>query len=247
MSQALYIGEENLIVKALKSKMDEKGHELKIINNPVDALADLFRVKYDLIITNLLNDELDGIQIFNTLSGSNTLNSISQFALITAGENVDKLFAQGNRPQHIFKKDANVVNNLIDILNGLDKDENITALYVEDDVFVRKLVMMWLKKFPHVYIDMVASISEIKDYTNNEYDIIVTDNLLGDGTAKDVIEFIQNTNSLKNTPILIYTGTVENLSLKELQKLGNVIDVLPKPFEMKTFIQKLQMVKKLKS
>lgn len=247
MSIALYIGEENLIVKALKSKLHEHGHELKIINNPVNALSDLFMVKYDLIITNLINDELDGIQLFNTLSGSNTLNSITQFALITSGENVDKLFSPGHRPQHILKKDSEVVNNLLDILIKSQDNQKLTALYIEDDLFVRKLVSMWLKKFPNVHIDMVESISEIKNYADNKYDIIVTDNLLSDGNAKDVIATIQNTANLNDTPVLIYTGTVEKLKLNELKKLGKVVDILPKPFEMKAFIERLQMVKKMKN
>ena len=104
---------------------------------------------------------------------------------------------------------------------------------------------MWIKKFPYIHIDMAKSIAEIDNFTANKYDIIVTDNLLGDGEASDVINKIQTEDKLKDTPILIYTGTVEKLSFTEMQKLGKVIDILTKPFEMNAFIQKLQMIKKL--
>lgn len=106
---------------------------------------------------------------------------------------------------------------------------------------------MWIKKVPHVNIDMASSLDEIDKFTDNVYDVIVSDNLLSDGTAKDVVTKVQASTLLKNTPVLIYTGTVENLSLSELKSIGNVIDILPKPFEMNTFVQKLQMLKKIKA
>lgn len=249
MAKVLYIGEDNLIFKALKSNMIEKGHELNIISSPIESLGELFKSKYDLILTNLLNDEMDGIQLYATISASNTINSITDFGLMTSGENIGKLFSGDNKPKYIFKKNAELVNNILDILeNKSDKEElPVKALYVEDDVFVQKLVKMWLKKFPYIHIDMASSIADIQEFEMNEYDIIVTDNLLGDGSAVDVISKIQSSESLMNTPILIYTGTVEKLSLDKLQELGKVVDILPKPFEMKKFVAKLQMVKKLKN
>ena len=138
---------------------------------------------------------------------------------------------------------------MIDIFtdNQVNDESHVNALYIEDDVFVQKLVKMWLKKFPYVSIDMASSLSEINKFENNQCDVIVTDNLLGDGSATDVLLKIESSELLKNTPVLIYTGTVDKLSINELQNLGNVIDILPKPFEMKTFVRKLQMIKDLKN
>ena len=103
MKQVLYIGDENLIIKALKSEMESVGHELKIIQSPFEAMADLFISKYDLIITNAYHEEIDGIQLFNTLSHSSALNSITPFVLITSGEKVEKLFSEDNKPLFILK------------------------------------------------------------------------------------------------------------------------------------------------
>ena len=60
--------------------------------------------------------------------------------------------------------------------------------------------------------------------------------------AIDVIHEIQNS-SLKDKPILIYTGTVEKVDLKMHGDAGNVIGVLAKPFEMNSFVKILKSIK----
>ena len=44
-----FIGENNLIINSFKEQMIQKGHQLRIIQNPLEALATLFKTKFDLI------------------------------------------------------------------------------------------------------------------------------------------------------------------------------------------------------
>lgn len=62
-------------------------------------------------------------------------------------------------------------------------------------------------------MDIASFLEELNSYLDNDYDLIVLDNLLGDGEAIDVIHKVQES-PLKDKPILIYTGTVEKVDLK---------------------------------
>lgn len=70
---------------------------------------------------------------------------------------------------------------------------------------------------------------------DRKYDIIVADNLLGDGDFKDLIALIQLSPS-KDVPVIIYTATVKKIDKDEVRKLGNIVDVLTKPFVVKDFL-----------
>ena len=108
------------------------------------------------------------------------------------------------------------------------------------------MIKLWLDKVDHIKLDISGSVEETKKILENDYDLIVSDNMLGDGEIKDVIKVIQNS-SLKDTPILVYTGTIAKINIPEVKTLGNVVDVLPKPFEMKTFLKLVDEVTKHKS
>lgn len=116
MANAIYIGEKNLIIKALEAKFNELGHSLVIETNPLQGINIVYKDKFDMIITNILNEEVDGVQIFQIIKNSNNLNSVTPFVVITSGENIDKLFGSSTGPDYIFKKDSELVENIINAL-----------------------------------------------------------------------------------------------------------------------------------
>jgi DNA-binding NtrC family response regulator len=250
MKKVLYIGEKNLIAKAMQSMVTSMGFHFLQIDDPTVAFGSLFSEKFALILTNLMHEKMDGVQLYNSLTRSNTINSFTPVVIMTSGENIEKLFPDHNRPKYIFKKNEELVLKVKKILEEESENEvtqKVRVLYIEDDKFIQKLVKMWIGKVDNIELDMADSVEGLELFSNKSYDVIVSDNLLSDGNAKDVIKFIQNHTALKDTPILIYTGTVENLKIAELQKYGKVLDILPKPFEMNTFLNKLDQIKKLKN
>lgn len=115
------------------------------------------------------------------------------------------------------------------------------VLYVEDDKLVLKMVELWLSKYPNIKLQTCESMSQLKQIENFEFDLIATDHMLEDGNSTDVISYIVDKGG-KDIPILVYTATTRNVDLNALKQLGNVLEVLPKPFDIGGFLAHLEAI-----
>src|SRR5712692_10435210 len=81
--------------------------------------------------------------------------------------------------------------------------ENIKILLVEDDKVDQMAFKRLFKDENLSYdYDIAGSVSEAKTILDSEgFDIVITDYLLGDGTAFDIFDLIND------TPIIIVTGS----------------------------------------
>lgn len=91
-----------------------------------------------------------------------------------------------------------------------------TILYIEDEIIDQISFERFMKSInlPFKY-DIVKSIDEAKEFLKvNGVDIVLSDFHLGDGTALDIIEF------LNGTPIVIITATGDELLAVKSMKAG---------------------------
>ena len=106
--------------------------------------------------------------------------------------------------------------------------ENTTykVLLIEDDTLDRMAFERFLEDEKLLYDYKAArSISEAKEILKSEqFDIIVSDNSLGDGTALDIL------NSVKHIPIILITGAADEQVAIEAWRAG-AYDYLPKDFD----------------
>ena len=221
-------------------------YDCDILTDGADALVHSFMYKYELIITSIFNKGVDGVQLINAGKSSNTINSLTPIIVLTSDENISEMFDIERLPDFVIKKEPESVTTISNILKEIEvsTDSNIRYrfLSVEDDKFIQKCVTLWLKKHEDIEMDIASSLEDLNSYLENDYDLIVSDNLLGDGEAIDVIHKIQGS-ALKDKPILIYTGTVEKVDLKIHGDAGNLQGVLAKPFEMNSFLKILKSIK----
>jgi PAS domain S-box-containing protein len=99
------------------------------------------------------------------------------------------------------------------------------VLLIEDDKLDRMAFERFLEDEKLLYDYKAArSISEAKEILKSEqFDIIVSDYSLGDGTALDIL------NSVKHTPIILITGAADEQVAIEAWRAGTY-DYLPKDF-----------------
>lgn len=193
-------------------------------------------------------DTIDGIQLINLIKNSQSLNANTPIVLMTSGEAVEDMFDVNNMPNLILKKDQSLIvefNRFYETLPRLEVAK-VKVLYIDDDPFIRKMIQLWMTKEDAIELTLCSSVAEFKDLTDLEFDMIVSDNLLKDGELVDILGGANST-KLKNVPILVHTGTVSKLNFYELKSKGNIIDILPKPFEMSEFLKRLDAIKRLKS
>ncbi|MFT6633145.1 MAG: DNA-binding response OmpR family regulator [Bacteriovoracaceae bacterium] len=248
MSKILIVSETNIVTKSIIAFCKKHGDEIVHVRTGSEAMGELFNTKFDLFISSLIVEELDGFQMISTVKSSQMVNSLTPIVLITSGEDVELLFSDETKPDFIIKKDEETMvefEKAYQAINSGDAETKINLLYIDDDRFVQKMITMWLSKIDYINLVVCGSVEDVKGYLDEDFDIIVSDNILGDGEFADIVKLVQSS-KLVNTPIIIYTGTVAKLNIDEVKKTGNILDVLPKPFEMKSFLQKIEFIKKLK-
>ena len=66
MEQALRImvlDDEPIVGKRLKPALEKHGHEVEVFENPTEALARLESKEFDIVVTDVRMDEVDGIKV----------------------------------------------------------------------------------------------------------------------------------------------------------------------------------------
>lgn len=248
MKKVLIISRPSVIITSLQKYLEEKGDIVQLISSGTDGLKYLFEEKYDLLLSSVDLEGVDGVQLLKILKSSNSFNTNIETVMLTSGESIEKIFSNDNRPDFILIKDQNLLNNFdkIYLKTGAKKEAPVKILYIDDDKFVQKMVKLWLSKEGNIHLTQCDSVASLQGIEEKDFDLIVSDNILGDGEFHDVLKYLQST-ELRGIPIIIYTGTVGKLNIEDLQRSGNIIDILPKPFEMSIFMQKVAKIKSLKS
>lgn len=238
MKNILFVSQSSIVIKSIISHCEKAGDKVTHLETGADAVIELLANNYDLLITSLFLDKLDGIQLINIVKNSNAINSSIPVIMLTSDENPESMFSKGSAPDFVIHKDENTLSKFENIYKKINSESTMAStkvLFVDDDKFVQKMVKLWLSKIKFIELTICGSVAEVKELVKNDYDIIVSDNLLGDGEFSDVIKLIQNSH-LKDTPILIYTGSADKMDRETIFKMGNIIDILPKPFDLKFFL-----------
>ena len=103
-------------------------------------------------------------------------------------------------------------------------------------LLARKMVEIWLKPINDIHLKVFSSLNELSENINEEFDFIVSDNLLADGNIVDVLDLLESGPNM-NKPVLVYTGSPDKVKSLGVGQRENVIDILPKPFELKKFLE----------
>lgn len=106
------------------------------------------------------------------------------------------------------------------------EDSKYNILLIEDDEFDQKAFQRFIEdeKLPY-FCTMTGSISEAKNMLDlRRYDVIISDYLLSDGTALDILDLV------KNIPIIVITGAGNEQVAVSAWK-GGAFDYLSKDLE----------------
>lgn len=239
MKKVLILGDRNIIFKSIGEICSEHNWQIEFIQNGEQGLGKLICEKFDLIVSPLFLEKVDAIKILSTLKREDSLNEKTPYVLITSDQNAHKNFQDHIKPDAILFKNAQTLADFKQFLTSLNKDhstlKSTKVLYIDDDKTARKMVELWLSKFPQIELDLCSSLAELKTIKHFDYDLIASDHFLVDGNSNDVVAYLAQC-GVGDLPIYIYTATISSVNIEQLQKLANVKKVLKKPFEIKSFL-----------
>ncbi len=116
----------------------------------------------------------------------------------------------------------------------------LNLLYIEDDIIDQTYFSRLLEHVPSCVCKIVASVAVAKKVLATQtFDIIITDNMLGDGTAADILPFING------TPTILVTGTNDKQVLVNAYDLGVNAHII-KPIMLLTLVEQLENISQQK-
>ena len=146
-----------------------------------------------------------------------------------------------SRPFNLEEFQQNFINILNKKLNHIIP-EYFEVLVVEDNPDILEIHVENLQKLHHTRFETCKSISEARNLVRQKnYNLMLLDWNLGDGTCIDLIEFIHEKNEnekIINPLIMAITGRDSAEDIMTMLKYG-VKDYIIKPFDLLEFEEKL--------
>ena len=100
-------------------------------------------------------------------------------------------------------------------------------LIVDDEVHMRAILATNLQQDGHFVIEAAGVAEARKAIAENEYDVIITDHKMPDGTGLDVLKLVQQDDPTASVIFLTAVGSIE-LAVESMR--GGAFDFLTKPF-----------------
>ena len=239
MKKILVIGESDIVQKSICKLLEKLKLRYDLCTSFNLAVSSIYKDKYDLVISSFFIDGGDACQITKLIKLAGTINSLTPIIVTTSEQEVLSLFDVNIRPNHIFLKGKNLLMNVEQVLNDLKiakTQEPLNVLYIDDDPLVRKMIEIWLKPIDYIHLKFYSSVKELSENINEKFDFIISDNLLADGNIINILDLLESGPN-KKKPVLVYTGSPEKVKSLGVGQRKNVVDILPKPFELKKFLE----------
>ncbi len=236
--------------KNLATKLKEMSPQMNFIIGPnfdsfLKAIAKLDKVDYFVIEDSF--KECLASDLIEKLKASQRYKK-SLISVFTANQKtIDAKYLAYN-PNFVFdaKTDAHAV------FEGLEKTliksqtpaipKHFNVLAIDDEVGILELISLNIKELGHKNIDLCNSVLDAKKMlSEKEYDLILLDWNIGDGSCIDVMDFIKKnpvSSRTKGALTMVITGRNSVDDIMTLLRYG-VKDTIIKPFDFREFEDKI--------
>ena len=145
MKKVLIVSGPSVIRKSIVGSCEEKGFSVVVVESGLEAMTLLFNQKFELLVTSLFVEGLDGIHLIQSLKKGEGINGDTPTVLLTSGENIKELIHYSYGPDYVIQKDAETINEFQKVITGLEtgvEKKSLRILYIDDDRFIQKMIKL---------------------------------------------------------------------------------------------------------
>ncbi|MCB9062127.1 MAG: response regulator [Halobacteriovoraceae bacterium] len=249
--RVLFVESTKIVSKLEIGVANDLNLSYSVVKDGLQALNKLYSDSFDILVTNNILRKLDGPSLITALKVSNSLNSQIKTILVSSIEDFAKDSSLETRADFFVVQDENFQQNLKNIFekeleSNSIKNKNIqnselNILYVEDDIILQKFFKMTFKKFPGVKVQIASNKKETIQYLEeNKPSIILLDNFLKEEKGEDILRELSANEKWKGIKVIYLTVSPGLVNLSELQDIGNVVEIIGKPFNPKSLLEKIK-------
>lgn len=245
MARVLVVEDEKALLSAIQTKLQNEGYEVITATDGVDALDRIKNEKPDAVLLDIFLPKMSGMDILEDLNKEGLLESLPVIIISNSGQNTeieraqklgvkDFLVKTDFTPQDVLDKLAKFVpapkqknkmeNNQTSGVNILPvmppKDGRGLVLVVEDDAFLRKLLVNKLKKDGFEVAETTSG-KEALEFLKTKMPIIVLLDLVMPGVdGFQVLEEMRKNPQTKDTPVIVLSNLGEPEQMERTKRLG---------------------------
>ena len=216
----LIIDDDKMFTEIVYEEIKKNGNYALVALTATSGLDLINKYNIKGIMLDLTLPDMDGVDVLKELKSNPRTRHIPVHIISSKDKNNEtlELGAIGYHQKPVFDGD---IDNIISTIDNFQEKEIKDLLIVEDDEVHREALMELVGEGVNITGVRTAS-DAIKEVKKEQYDTVVVDLGLMDGSGYEVCEFIKN--SFPTLPIIIYTGKELNKEDKiKLQEYSNSI------------------------
>ena len=122
--RGLVISEKSIITSMLLGELEKKQCSITLTQDGLEAFNHLIKSKFDLVISSVEIENLDGFQLLAAVRASHSLNSLTPFIMLTSVGNFDNFARLESRPDFIIMKNKSLPEELNIVLEKIRSNRN---------------------------------------------------------------------------------------------------------------------------
>lgn len=224
-TKVLVVTEKSLISNLLIQELEKRQFDITFLSDGLEAFNYLVLNKFDLVISSVQIEKLDGLQLLAAIRSSHSLNSLTPFIMLTTVASFENFARLESRPDYILMKNENLIVELTQILESIQgKEKKYKVLFIEDDKFTQKIIQTWFKKIDEIEFEIIDSVKAFQSIDQSRFDLIVSDNNINGGTVVDIFKHVET------LPVIIYTASFSSVKI-DTNDYPNLVGIKEKPYD----------------
>jgi CheY-like chemotaxis protein/HPt (histidine-containing phosphotransfer) domain-containing protein len=237
------------IGKIISKVARENKVELTILENGITALNRILMERFDLIISSINIDMLDGVSFLSAIRVMKSLNQKTPLVLISSDEGFQK--TKNLESVEFLVKNSDLLVSLDRVIKKVfekapEKNDGYDfkrIVCIEDDLMIQKMISRAFRDEKGATLDFAGDLKSAIDLLKSgKPDLIVLDCFLKDCTAQDILNKLVDLPHLKDTPIVFMTASPDLVDLEKAKKLGNIKGIIEKPIKVRTLPYEIALV-----
>ncbi len=261
MARILIAEDDNALSGVLRKKLELNGHEVKVAANGEEALKTLEESKPDLVLLDIVMPKVDGYEVLEKMHSDPNLSSIPVIIISNSGQAVDLQKAKNlGAVDYLVKADfepSEVLEKMNKYLvspavpaeiktappdeNKIAQSRSYSVLVVEDDKFLRDLLVLKLKKEGFKVSEAMDGEEGLKKTKSEKPNIIVLDLIIPVKDGFAVLEEMKKDPEIESIPVIVLSNLGQREDIDRAKALG------AKDYMVKAQLTPLEVVERIKA
>lgn len=243
MAEKILIIDDDILNLKLATHILQSEYEVLCAKSGNEGIAILHNEEIDLVVLDLMMPDMNGLEILAKIREDITISDVKVIIFTAYGMKSDVIEAVRLGALDFIKKPF-MPAELLERINKVIQIEKKDSILVIDDDRMSLMVAYKMLEIQYDVVGVLSGSEALSYLEKNTPNMILLDYQLSDLDSMEIMDRIQCTENLADTPVIFLTEDEDRTSEAELLKSG-AWDVIHKPFITETVIRRISRIMEL--